>query len=184
MTSQAAKYAALASVELKGLDDVQWYVGALSTWCAAAISYIESGSENGARAELGTFIVRRYAQAWCLCLSVFPDVKRQPGTGRYLLCCVCDCAKQRCDESTENQEIALLEFVDVLVGIISDNASPSAGGLGSIEATRVAMAAALICGRAGCVRKAAALVAIAASSHSMFGRNQVIQFYIWVHVTL
>lgn len=109
---------------------------------------------------------------------------------------------QRCDESTENQEIALkmsrwlglapsytrkaylLEFVDVLVGIISDNASPSAGGLGSIEATRVAMAAALICGRAGCVRKAAALVAIAASSHSMFGRNQVIQFYIWVHVTL
>mmetsp|Transcript_30106 Transcript_30106/g.97681 ORF Transcript_30106/g.97681 Transcript_30106/m.97681 type:complete len:104 (+) Transcript_30106:829-1140(+) len=43
----AAKYAALASVELKGLDDVQWYVGALSTWCAAAISYIESGSENG-----------------------------------------------------------------------------------------------------------------------------------------
>mmetsp|Transcript_18685 Transcript_18685/g.60819 ORF Transcript_18685/g.60819 Transcript_18685/m.60819 type:complete len:125 (+) Transcript_18685:1012-1386(+) len=89
----AAKYAALASVELKGLDDVQWYVGALSTWCAAAISYIESGSENGARAELGTFIVRRYAQAWCLCLSVFPDVKRQPGTGRYLLCCVCDCAK-------------------------------------------------------------------------------------------
>ena len=72
MTSQAAKYAALASVELKGLDDVQWYVGALSTWCAAAISYIESGSENGARAELGTFIVRRYAQARCLCLSVFP----------------------------------------------------------------------------------------------------------------
>jgi hypothetical protein len=193
----AAKYAALASVELKGLDDVQWYVGALSTWCAAAISYIESGSENGSVSlpigfpydgtgtqKMGELSVTRYS----------PDVKRQPGTGRYLLCCVSACAREAlrvCLKHGESwtplaSEIALkmsrwlglapsytrkaylLEFVDVLVGIISDNA----GGLGSIEATRVAMAAALICGRAGCVRKAAALVAIAASSHSMFGRNQ------------
>lgn len=43
----AAKHAALASTELRALDDAQWYAGALCTWCAAVLGCIEVGNEDG-----------------------------------------------------------------------------------------------------------------------------------------
>lgn len=42
-SDQAAEHAARASAELKVLNDAQWYVGALSTWCAAALTCSKNG---------------------------------------------------------------------------------------------------------------------------------------------
>lgn len=62
-------------------------------------------------------------------------------------------------------QFLVFEFVNALISLSSNEVKT----LNAVEVPRVAAAAALICRRKGCNRKAAALVAIAASSSSVLG---------------
>jgi len=121
--------------------------------------------------------------------SHLADVKQSPTSDNYLLHCVAACAREALrellkhgdkltplaaeialkmcrwhKETVQSPKALLLEFVDALI-CLSSNAKT----LGEVEAPRVSTAAALICRRWDCSRKAAALVAIAASSCSVLG---------------
>lgn len=107
---------------------------------------------------------------------------------RYLQCCVTMCAREALrvflkdtkliplasevalkmcrwleHSQSHSSKMWLLEFVDALISMSSDKVY----ALGSVEATRIATAASLICRRACYVRKAVTLVAIAATSCSV-----------------
>jgi hypothetical protein len=73
------------------LDDAQWYVGALSTWCAAAFACSANEDMMSLRCVLiDTPCVTGFRKTADLThASHLADVKQSPTSDNYLLHCVC-----------------------------------------------------------------------------------------------
>jgi len=87
----AAEHAARASAELKVLNDALWYVGALSTWCAAALTCSKNGDTISLRCILfdAPCVTGFRKTGDLLCASHLTDAKQFSILDAYLQHCVC-----------------------------------------------------------------------------------------------